>query len=116
MTRKDYVIIADAIRALVTTHHDKWILSRTLSDSFSEDNPHFDRERFLVGCGLRETSSVSDYEPFVNDRLIAAAPDLLEACKAIIPLLDSDLDAVSNWQDEADMVRNAIAKAGNLVD
>jgi len=33
----------------------------------------------------------------------------LAALKAIVPLLDSDLDAVKEWQDEAQQVHAAIA-------
>jgi len=40
-----------------------------------------------------------------------AAPELLAAAEGIMPLLDADLDAVENWQDEADALRAAIAKA-----
>ena len=44
-------------------------------------------------------------------RLFSSAPDLLSAVKSILPLLDSGLDAVENWQVEADAIRSAIQKA-----
>jgi len=43
--------------------------------------------------------------------LIAAAPDLLAACEGILPLLQSDLDALNNWEPEILAVEEAIAKA-----
>lgn len=43
--------------------------------------------------------------------LIAAAPELLAAMESLLPLLDADLDAVQNWQAEANDARAAIAKA-----
>ena len=43
-----------------------------------------------------------------NARLIAAAPELLEACKLSLKNVLSDTIAISTWRD---MLRNAIAKA-----
>jgi hypothetical protein len=58
MTRKDYIKIAAAIEDVDTTHHEKWVFSNALADILKEDNPAFDRERFLAACGLRKTSSI----------------------------------------------------------
>jgi hypothetical protein len=49
-----------------------------------------------------------------NAALIAAAPDLLRALQDLIPLLDSELDAVENWQDEAKAARKALRKATTI--
>ena len=46
-----------------------------------------------------------------NARLIAAAPDLLAACEAIMPHLDSDLNAHEPWVKEISAMAAAIAKA-----
>ena len=46
-----------------------------------------------------------------NARLIASAPDLLAACEAIMPHLDSDLLAHEPWLSEIEAMRAAIAKA-----
>lgn len=73
MTRKDYVLIAETLRrrreelvpyAENTYDHAEvarhWIgklegvdsASRCLADALVADNPRFDRERFLVACGV----------------------------------------------------------------
>ncbi len=58
---------------------------------------------------LKNSSDTSSHELDANAKLIAAAPDLLEACKAIV-------DAGSKRQIDAPMklgliIHNAIAKA-----
>jgi hypothetical protein len=72
MTRKDYVLIADTIAGLVRdiaeeqfdarAHTDKAILSgerlgvynlaQRLADQLRNDNPSFDRKRFIDACQL----------------------------------------------------------------
>ena len=59
MTRKDYVLIAEAIEPVVTaTHLDPLVIAgarRTafrLADSLAADNPRFDHDRFLKACGV----------------------------------------------------------------
>jgi hypothetical protein len=53
MTRKDYVMIADTI---ATGWHSSGEAKRdiavTLANVFEIDNPRFDRDRFLVACGV----------------------------------------------------------------
>jgi hypothetical protein len=61
MTRKDYVIIADSIKA----SRENWEgftpeaqdaidgLARSLSSKLQEDNDRFDRVRFLTACGVK---------------------------------------------------------------
>jgi hypothetical protein len=54
MTRKDYVIIADAIAT--SWHHSadsKADIARNLADALQADNPRFDRARFLDACGVK---------------------------------------------------------------
>ena len=61
MTRKDYVLIAKALKAQMklseTFKEEDGMTSvaniaRDLSDSFAIENPRFDRARFLSACGV----------------------------------------------------------------
>ena len=54
MTRKDYVLIAAALKA----SRDRWVFAQTwldavhsVANALMEDNARFDRERFLIACG-----------------------------------------------------------------
>lgn len=63
MTRKDYVIIADSIKGSINYEQSfnnnqaavsaLRFLALTLSSSLEEDNPRFDRDRFLDACGVK---------------------------------------------------------------
>jgi len=59
----------------------------------------------MVGCGTKD--------PMANARLIAASPDLLEACRAALPVLIDEYGdpAPSHVQHTIDALRAAIAKA-----
>jgi len=46
-----------------------------------------------------------------NAHLYAAAPDLLAACKALLPLLQADLNALDGWEREIDALESALALA-----
>ena len=64
MTRKDYILIADALKnaqpmcklndfadeMVSACHRD---VARTLADALGRDNPRFDRERFLKAAGVQ---------------------------------------------------------------
>ena len=55
MTRKDYNLIADAIRTQVAPHNDSntvWQVANAISDSLALDNPRFDHSRFMQACGV----------------------------------------------------------------
>lgn len=64
MTRKDYVLIADAVRqsrlvgpnvAESTAHRyneQRANTARCLAYALGRDNPRFDRARFLEACGV----------------------------------------------------------------
>lgn len=67
MTRKDYVMIADAIRELLADIDRESpgmrevlrgermgvaSVARRLADQLRQDNPRFDRTRFIEACGL----------------------------------------------------------------
>lgn len=64
MTRKDYVLIADALKCVRTSAagRDEGELEDRLAqwsedceavaDALANDNPRFDRDRFLKACGV----------------------------------------------------------------
>ena len=62
MTRKDYVIIAEHFKGSINYEqsfnnnqagaNSLKFLALTLSSSLEEDNPRFDRARFLDACGV----------------------------------------------------------------
>ncbi len=59
MSRKDYeAIAADIARSMDRTlspHAEAVLrmLARDLAGTFEADNPRFDRDRFLVACGVK---------------------------------------------------------------
>jgi hypothetical protein len=68
MTRKDYVLIAAALKdARPIPKHELYALdhnerlcadtyrnvARSIADALAKDNPRFDRERFLTACGVQ---------------------------------------------------------------
>lgn len=55
MTRKDYVLIANALHAHKDIHAQKsrdcvHAIAMDLANVLTTDNPNFDRERFLAAC------------------------------------------------------------------
>ena len=65
MSTKNYIVIAATIKAELATinavvklpHHDDardavTSLAHSLADYFKQDNPNFDRPKFIVACGL----------------------------------------------------------------
>lgn len=55
MTRKDYNLIAEAIKNQVAPHNDSktvWQVANAISDSLALDNPRFDSYRFMQACGV----------------------------------------------------------------
>lgn len=53
MSRKDYVRAAAIIRDLTLTHVEKEPIAQQFADMFAEDNPNFDRQRFLEAAGVK---------------------------------------------------------------
>ena len=66
MTRKDYILIAEALKAAMLPrlkHHtdDRSLVFNCgvesaairVCDTLARDNPRFDRERFLKACGVQ---------------------------------------------------------------
>jgi len=73
MTRKDFQLIADAVRQLRTfeahdaelsedvAHAVRWSsVADTLASALATTNPRFDRDRFLEACGQQPTLPASD--------------------------------------------------------
>lgn len=57
MTRKDYVLIAAAIKSqlgFVPHERDLTIeaVAKAIAAALAQDNPRFDRERFMKACGF----------------------------------------------------------------
>lgn len=58
MSRKDYVAIAAAIKKFTDIYDDEVSkevvtgVSHNIANVFSDDNPRFDRSRFLQACGV----------------------------------------------------------------
>ena len=55
MTRKDYTLIALAIKTQCAPHNDSdtvWQVANAISDSLALDNPRFDSFRFMQACGV----------------------------------------------------------------
>ncbi len=51
MTRKDYVLIAAALNSCANGA-DKKTVAYQLADALAQDNPRFDRARFLKAAGV----------------------------------------------------------------
>jgi len=52
MTRKDYIMIAEVFAHSAGDDLAKFLASN-LADKLAEDNPRFDRARFLEACGVK---------------------------------------------------------------
>lgn len=59
MTRKDYNALADAIRRQIGCYTDTPLAlaataatAHVIADVCAADNPRFDRDRFLIACGV----------------------------------------------------------------
>lgn len=63
MTKKHYEAIACEISFLFGRNRTcAEIIAHRLADYFQQDNPRFDRERFLKACGIeQETNKLDDY-------------------------------------------------------
>jgi hypothetical protein len=52
MTRKDYVMIAEVFARSAGDDLAK-LIALNLADKLAEDNPRFDKARFLTACGVK---------------------------------------------------------------
>ena len=54
MTRKDYNLLANTISvSWFGSAELKWTFAVNLADKLAEDNPRFDKSRFLTACGVK---------------------------------------------------------------
>lgn len=84
MTRKHY----EAIAAILFNHycrHNKTLIEQ-LADYFEQDNPKFQRTRFLAACGIEQ---LIDYHPLAhykdcatNEQLENTSSKHYNGCKA----------------------------------
>lgn len=64
MTRKDYQLIASVLNKFTGEQGDvveRDAMAYDLADALAQDNPRFDRRRFLVACGVWEEESKTTY-------------------------------------------------------
>lgn len=52
MTRKDYRLLAEAIKHMKLTPLNKIFVAEHLADALEKDNPRFNREAFLEWAGV----------------------------------------------------------------
>lgn len=64
MSRKDYVAVAEAIERTKDDSHDVLdsysvlkIAAQRVADVFAQDNPRFNRTRFMTACGFTHDGS-----------------------------------------------------------
>jgi len=57
MTRKDFELVAAAV-ANITKRSDRWLVANMLANSFENDNPRFNRDRFIAACRPKEENYV----------------------------------------------------------
>ena len=56
MTRKHFEMVAAAVAKMVE-RSDRWLITNLLADSFENDNPRFDRDRFIAACRPTDNQS-----------------------------------------------------------
>ena len=49
MTRKHFEMVAAAVADIVN-RPDRWMIPNVLSNNFENDNPRFDRDKFIAAC------------------------------------------------------------------
>jgi len=49
MTRKHYKMVAAAVAKMVE-RADRWLVANLLADTFENDNPRFNRDKFIAAC------------------------------------------------------------------
>ena len=49
MTRKHFEIVAAAVSNIVE-RSERWLIANMLANSFENDNPRFDRDKFIAAC------------------------------------------------------------------
>ncbi len=54
MTRKHYVMLARVIERNAANSFDVFMLAHDLANELKNDNPRFDRAKFLEACGVSD--------------------------------------------------------------
>ena len=94
---------------------ERMLIPSTVKDrrcGFVVNGPDVDEDFPVRVCDLRVPRGIDGFEEGqANAALIAAAPDLLAACKRALSILENE-PANSIYKAHADIVRAAIAKAG----
>ena len=49
MTRKHFEMVAAAVADIVN-RPDRWMIANVLANNFENDNPRFDRDKFIAAC------------------------------------------------------------------
>ncbi len=62
MTTKDYSIIAHAILIATVEQDARARVARSIAAELEEENPHFDRIKFLTACGVSHFVLRKDFE------------------------------------------------------
>lgn len=52
MTKKDYELIALHVKVCIENEHNKRRFATEISELFKNQNPRFNRSRFLTACGV----------------------------------------------------------------
>jgi hypothetical protein len=53
MTKKDFELIAEALFLSREAEDDIANICQRMADTLATTNPRFDRERFLIACGVK---------------------------------------------------------------
>lgn len=69
MTKKDFELIASVINGIVWVDKNK-LLKEVLVDSFARKlvdiNPRFDKEMFLMACGIKTEEDITDDDILID--------------------------------------------------
>lgn len=79
MTKKDFVLIAGVIKDSfdVPQSDSEYYFIHRMANKLDETNPRFDKDRFLLACGIEECEMCEKY-PSQNEGLCSRC---IEECK-----------------------------------
>jgi hypothetical protein len=61
MTKKDFELIAKAVRSLGASKHSRRVVARAMAEALHSANPRFDELRFMEAC-LDEEKAAEEHE------------------------------------------------------